>query len=186
MTLDEMKSLPEEEQKILYEKIKSVRGKAKTTGFSCLYGAGPEKISRTGNMSLKEARLLHSVFWKRNIALKKVSEAFVVKEVNSQKWLYNPVSKLWYSLRATKDLFSTGNQSLGVWCFDKQVKNVRSKGIKINLQMHDEILFNLYEEQKVEVEEKLKQAIIETNAEICLNVPLGISIDWGLNYADCH
>lgn len=74
----------------------------------------------------------------------------------------------------------------GVWCFDKQVKNVRSKGIKINLQMHDEILFNLYEEQKVEIEEKLKQAIIETNAEICLNVPLGISIDWGLNYADCH
>ena len=32
----------------------------------------------------------------------------------------------------------------------------------------------------------LKQAIKEVNDELKLNVPLGISIDFGSNYAECH
>jgi hypothetical protein ORF013 len=52
-------------------------------------------------------------------------------------WLLNPYSNFYYSLRKPKDAFSTGNQGLGVWCFDNFVKEVRQKGIKISLQYHD-------------------------------------------------
>ena len=52
-------------------------------------------------------------------------------------WLLNPYSNFYYSLRKPKDAFSTGNQGLGVWCFDNFVKEVRKKGIKISLQYHD-------------------------------------------------
>ena len=40
------------------------------------------------------------------------------KSVNGSLWLFNPVSKLWYSLRAEKDIFSTLNQGTGTFCFD--------------------------------------------------------------------
>ena len=52
-------------------------------------------------------------------------------------WLLNPYSNFYYSLRKPKDAFSTGNQGLGVWCFDNFVREVRQKGIKISLQYHD-------------------------------------------------
>ena len=40
MTLDEMKVLSEDKQKALYEKIKAVRHKGKTTVYSATYGVG--------------------------------------------------------------------------------------------------------------------------------------------------
>ena len=36
------------------------------------------------------------------------------------------------------------------------------------------------------IKQKLNKAISETNAELTLNVPLGISIDVGDNYAEAH
>ena len=65
-----------------------------------------------------------------------------------KKWIFNPVSQFWYSLRAEKDRFSTLNQSTGVYCFDQWIKRVRKKGIIINLQMHDEILFSIKKRSK--------------------------------------
>lgn len=165
---------------------KKERAKAKTVNFASVYGAGPAKIALSGGLTLKEAKLLHKIYWKRNGAVKKVAQAFVVKEVYNQKWLFNPVSKLWYSLRAEKDRFSTGNQGLGVWCFDMWVKNVRKRGITINYQCHDEIMFRLNGRSKIQVDTILGLAMKETNTALNLNVPLAISIDYGVNYSETH
>ena len=54
------------------------------------------------------------------------------------------------------------------------------------LQYHDEHGFPLLIEDKDKVENILKEAIKETNEEVKLNVPLGISIDFGDNYAQIH
>jgi len=108
----------------------------------------------------------------------------------TQKWLYNPVSGFWMFLKADKDKFSTLNQSTGVYFFDMWVKKVREKlnplGIKLSLQYHDEILFICLITQKEQVEFLLYEAMKETNAEVSLNVDIGMSVDWGDNYADCH
>lgn len=102
-------------------------------------------------------------------------------------WLLNPYSNFYYSLRKPKDAFSTGNQGLGVWCFDNFVKEVRKKGIKISLQYHDEIGFVfLKSKSKEEIVQKLKECISKVNERLQLPIPIDISADFGVNYAECH
>lgn len=165
---------------------KSVRGKAKIVNFSAVYGAGAAKIALTLNGPLKEAQKLHKIYWERNKAVKQVAEACEVKQIGIKKWLKNPVSGFWYSLRAEKDRFSTLNQGTGVYCFDMYIMEVRKRGIKISLQMHDEILFKTTENKKEITKDYLKDSIKAVNDKVKLNVPLGISVDFGVNYADCH
>jgi DNA polymerase I-like protein with 3'-5' exonuclease and polymerase domains len=165
---------------------KKIRTKAKVVNFSGIYGAGPPKIALTTGMSLEEASLLHKIYWDRNKSVKEVTNDTVYKTVRDQMWLYNPVSGFWYSLRQPKDRFSTLNQGTGVYCFDTHIRNVREQGIIINLQYHDEIGFGFLKEQEQEIKDKLNKAIELTNKALSLNVPLGISIDIGKNYAEAH
>lgn len=78
----------------------------------------------------------------------------------------------------------------GVYVFDSWLRKVRNKlkslDISVLMQYHDELLFVCLKEHRTEVEEILKQSMIETNVEVKLNVKISISIDWGNNYAQCH
>ncbi len=202
------------DEKLELSGLKKIRGKAKIVNFSGIYGAGPAKIALTTGMTLEEATLLHKIYWERNKAVKQVCRDITVKVILKsggtstylgrellgfnrtqqatfmqevkEMWLYNPVSKFWYSLRYFKDIFSTLNQGTGVYCFDTWVRFVRNQGIKIALQYHDEIGFPFLKDQVEQVKEKLTLAIKQTNDLLKLNVPLGISIDIGTNYADTH
>lgn len=73
-----------------------------------------------------------------------------------------------------------------VYCFDLWVREVRKRGIKIMLQYHDEIAFPLLDYEKDIVEVQLKEAIEAVNKVVNLNVPLGISIDFGIDYSQIH
>ena len=114
MTLEEMKALPEGRQKALYNKIKEIRNLGKVVNFSSVYGAGPPKIALTTGMPLKQAQKLHKTYWDRNKSVKQVANSARTKTTKfmgeEQMWLYNPVSKFWYTLRYEKDKFSTLNQ----------------------------------------------------------------------------
>ena len=122
MTLEEMKALPEDKQKALYNKIKEIRNLGKVVNFSSVYGAGPPKIALTTGMSLSQAKTLHKTYWSRNKSVKQVAASVKTKTIiidgEEQMWLLNPVSGFWYSLRYEKDKFSTLNQGTGVYCFD--------------------------------------------------------------------
>lgn len=169
-----------------YHEIEAKRFLAKTTNFASVYGAGPPKIAKTTGMSLEEAQLLHKIYWMRNKAVKSVAANIKVKEIDGQMWCFNPVSKFWYSLRVEKDVFSVINQSTGVYIFDSFIRKVREKGLIIRLQYHDEILIYLRITEKDLVENILNTSIEEINNEIRLNVPLGISLSFGENYAMVH
>lgn len=169
-----------------YERIKGIRAKSKKANFASVYGAGPPKIALTANISLSEAKLLHTTYWKRNWSVKRIAANCTIKTIGNQAWLFNPVSQIWYSLRVLKDSFSTLNQGTGAYCFDSWVRNVRRKGIKMCGQFHDEIITPVLKPLKEETETKLKQAMIETNGELQLNVPLNISVDFGNSYAEVH
>lgn len=192
---------------------KTERNLAKVVNFSSVYGAGPPKIASSTGMSLEQAKKLHHTYWDRNKSVKLVSENITIKVffkngniesylqkdlVNlirkklinendiEQYFLLQPVSKFWYPLRYLKDTFSGLNQGSGVFCFDLWVKEIRSRGIKINLQYHDEILFYLKEGEEENISNILKESMEKVNKIVKLNVPLGCSIDFGKNYADVH
>jgi hypothetical protein len=183
--LDSRKDLSAEEN-LEFANLKKIRGKAKVVNFSGIYGAGPPKIALTTGMSLQEATLLHKIYWDRNKSVKQIANDAVTKVIRNQMWLYNPVSSFWYSLRQPKDKFSTLNQGTGVYCFDTNVRNIRQTGIKISLQYHDEIGFAFLKTEEESIKAKLNMAIVKTNEQLKLNVPLGISIDIGDNYAEAH
>jgi len=165
---------------------KAVRLKAKKVNFACVYGAGPAKLSITANISLKEAATLHTVYWQRNHAVKKVANGCKTKIVNGQKWLYNPISRFWLTLRDEKDRFSTLNQSTGVFCFDTWVKYVREKGWRLCGQFHDEIIIPVKKGNMAYLTQDLSTAIQQANEHLKLNVPLYISVQFGNNYAEIH
>ena len=167
-----------------------IRNKAKTVNFAGVYGAGPPKIALTTGMPLKQAKKLHKTYWDRNKAVKQVAASCKTKTTyvdgEEQMWLFNPVSGFWYSLRYEKDKFSTLNQGTGVYCFDLWVREVRLSGIKIMFQYHDEIAFHLKETEQEIVRKKLLDSIERVNNIVKLNVPLGVSVDFGKSYDKIH
>lgn len=173
-------------QKKVFKQLKDIRLKDKKTNFAAVYGAGAAKIALTAKIPLPQAKDLWTIYWQRNKSVKQIAEAVIHKTVDGQMWLFNPVSKFWYSLRYEKDKFSTLNQGTGVYCFDMWIKHVRQQQIKVAMQYHDEKLSITLKGQETIVTKKLELAIHKVNEEIKLNVPLAISIKYGSNYADVH
>ena len=165
-----------------------VRKTYKGVNYACVYGAGAATVARTAGVSLARGEKLVEAYWKRNWSVKKIAEDQVVKTCMGTKWLYNPVSRLWYSLRYDKDRFSTLNQGTGVWCFDTWISQCRKNcgPILLVAQMHDEGIWVIPKGIRDRVERHLRDAIKKANKILGLNRELGISVDFGDNYAQIH
>jgi len=174
------------EGKELKAQVAIVRDKSKKSNFAAVYGAGVPKIALTAGITEKLAKILHTAYWKVNWSVKQIALDATHKTVNGQMWLYNPVSKLWYSLRLIKDKFSTLNQGTAVYCFDIYVNKVRSKGWKLCGQFHDEFIANILKTQEEQLRLDCLKSIEEANEQLKLNIKLGISIDFGHSYSDIH
>lgn len=163
-----------------------IRKQYKVVNYSGVYGVGPPKLARELKSSVAFATQLLKSYWERNWSVKKIAEDCIVKTVNSQKWLFNPVSKFWYSLRAEKDRFSTLNQSTGVFCFDSWIREVRKRRSQLTAQFHDETV----SEVKTGFEDKLiqlhKEAIEAVNDKLKLNVKLAVDSHSGYRYSEIH
>lgn len=166
--------------------VKSIRKVYKSVNYACVYGAGGPRVAITAGVSERKGYELVEAYWKRNWSVKAIADDQKVKTCNGSKWLYNPVSKLWYSLRAEKDRFSTLNQGTGVYCFDTWIKNFRKKRPQLTGQMHDEVILCVKKGHREQCEKLLKAAIKETNEELKLNRELDCSVDFGDRYSDIH
>lgn len=163
-----------------------VRKVYKAVNYAAVYGSGKETMSRTAGCSVRKAEELLDAYWRRNWSVQRIAEEQIVKTCYGQKWLYNPVSRLWYSLRHEKDRFSTLNQGTGVYCFDMWVKEVKKGGPPICGQFHDEIAIVVKKGNRERVEKHLRDAMQRTNDMLKLNRELDCSIDFGDSYADIH
>lgn len=175
-----------EADKKLYGKCKATRKIYKGVNYACIYGAGAATVSRAAGCSLQKAEKLVAAYWKRNWSVKQIAENQITKTCMGQKWLYNPVSRLWYSLRYERDIFSTLNQGTGVWCFDCWVKHVKKDGPPILAQFHDEVVCLVKLGIRERVERHLRRAMVLTNDELQLNRELDCSVDFGCNYGEIH
>jgi hypothetical protein len=175
-----------EEHKSGVEDFSKQRKLGKAANYACVYGAGGATVARSAGISKPEGDRLVDAYWKRNWSVEAIAAEQRVKALRGQKWLYNPVSKLWYSLRAEKDRFSTLNQGTGVWCFDTWVKYQREAGLVQVAQFHDETVNLVKEGDEIETKRKLRWAIDKTNEELSLNRELDIDIQFGYNYSEIH
>jgi DNA polymerase family A len=166
--------------------LKPIRKKFKAANYSCIYGVGKAKLAREIDATPKEAGDLIDAYWKRNWAIKKVMGSQKVKIVGGKMWLQNPVSGFWHSLRAEKDIFSTLNQSTGVYAFDTWVGFSRALGMKVAATFHDEQLCPVEIGQERMATSILKDAIGYTNNKLKLNVKLDIDVQIGSSYGEVH
>ena len=163
-----------------------VRKIYKAVNYACVYGAGGPRVAITAGVHERKGYALVEAYWKRNWSVQAIAQAQEVKTCHGSKWLFNPVSKLWYSLRHEKDRFSTLNQGTGVYCFDTWVKHVRNGGPPIIGQFHDEIVALVKIGKRDKLTAHLKNAIKKTNDELKLNRDLDCSVDFGASYAEIH
>lgn len=179
----------EGEEEDRFNRIKKVRDQAKTTNYSALYGVGAKKLARELGVSISSAAELLTAFWEVNWAVKKVSSEQYVKTLkDGSAWVKNPVSGFYHNLRYEKDIWSTLNQSTGVYCFDTWNAYCAAAGVEIVMQMHDEILVECDDDEQSikDTKERMQNAITKTNEKVKLNVQLSIDVQTGYNYSQVH
>jgi len=164
----------------------SVRHLYKTANYSCTYGAGGGTLARTLDISKKEGDAIVNAYREKNWAIQAIAKECVTKKALGTDWLFNPVSKFWYSLRNEKDKFSTLNQGTGVYCFDMWIKNFFDKRPQITGQMHDEVILCVKKGHREQCTKLLKDAVYKVNEQLKLNRDLDVDVQFGLNYAKIH
>jgi DNA polymerase I-like protein with 3'-5' exonuclease and polymerase domains len=175
-----------EKDKDRYERLHKMRKAAKVVTYSALYGVGAAKLAREMKVPQHEAKSLLDSFWKMNWAVEKAVENLQVKDISGVKWLYNPVSGFYYSLRSDRDKFSTLNQGTGVFVFDTWIRNVRRKRRQMTAQFHDEGVWEVKKGHRAKAEALLRDAMQETNDQLKLNVTINIDVQFGDNYGAIH
>jgi DNA polymerase I-like protein with 3'-5' exonuclease and polymerase domains len=171
-----------------FKSVKKVRKKFKPVNYSAVYGVGELKLSRTTGMSKSEAKEMLEAYWRRNWAVQKFAQDQEkgVRTINGKMWIQNPVSKFWYSLRYKKDIFSTLNQSTGVYCFDTWIAFYSAKRPDIIGQFHDETINPVKRGDEETHEAVLRWAISKTNQKLKLNIDLDIDVQFGPDYSSIH
>jgi hypothetical protein len=170
----------------VYKELHKTRQYGKAGNYSSVYGASPPTVARSAGISLDVAERVVDAYWERNWAVKRIAEDCKVVVVRKQKWLYNPVSKLWYSLRYEKDRFSTLNQGTGAYCFDVWVKYILKEVTCLIGQFHDEVVLCTKIGDQSTIIRILRNSIRLANDELKLNRELDIDIQFGNTYADIH
>lgn len=168
------------------------RTQGKTVNHSAKYGVGAKTMSRNSGMGLMQCQNLIESYWKRNWSIKAFEHDCIVRSVNKDKYVLNPVSGFYMPLRADKDRFSAVNQSTAVYAFDLWVMQIKKliagrDDIAISAQFHDEVIVIAKDEvSESEVVGILKQAICKVNQQLKLRVDLDVSVDIGYNYGEVH
>lgn len=166
--------------------LKPIRTEYKQANYSCIYGVGAAKLARTLKITRNQAQALIDAYWERNWAIRKLAEDTLIKHCNGSMWLFNPVSKFWYSLRNEKDIFSTLNQGTGVYCFDSWVEEILKVRKQLTGQFHDEIILEIKKGNQDKCRSLLKEAIARVNDRLKLNVQLDVDVQFGDRYSDIH
>ena len=167
--------------------VKNTRHIYKQGNYACQYGAGPPRLALTIGRDKATAERIHKAYWNKNWAVKQAAEDCHTKVCDGRMWLYNPISKFWYSLRNEKDRFSTLVQGSAVFCFDTWVMLIRKNGgPKICGQFHDEVVIPVSKGIREKVTAHLKSAIAGVNKKLNLNRELDVDVQFGDNYAEIH
>ena len=174
---------------ISYERFKSItwlRYIFKGGNYALQYGAGIKTLAKQLGIDMKEAKVISEAYWKRNWGVKAISDSMVTKVVEGDTWQYNPVSKLWYSLRSDKDKFSTLCQGTGTYLFDMWVGFILKERQQLTANFHDEIILEVKEGNRDKCIKLLENSIQQVNSVLNLNRELQVDVQFGNDYSEIH
>jgi len=181
------KNATEEEQHTTrYKQLAKIRHGGKSTNYSATYGAKGPTIARAAGVPEEQGQKLYDGYWERNWSLTAIADECSVVQSRGMKWLYNPVAKIWYFLKAEKDRFSTLNQGTGTYAFDRWLCYILEARPQINAQFHDEGIFELKKGNRDKMTTILKYAVTKVNEELKLNRDLDCDVAFGDNYSEIH
>lgn len=170
----------------IFEKLDKIRHQAKTVNYSALYGISSGKLSKELKITQASAQKILDAYWEKNYAVRVRSESAPIKEHLDTRWIYNDIVGVWFELRSDKDKFSSLNQGMGSIIFYNWVREIRRNGVKITLNMHDEIQLSVREEDIEDYKIILQNSIDVVNNKFNLAVPIKIDISIGKNYGETH
>lgn len=178
-------------------RIGKIRAVGKQGNYALQYGSGVETLARTAKITKKEATKLKSGYDKLNWSIPVIAQSQKVKAFKNGKYLFNPVNKLYYPLKAEKDRFSTliqgsGSYTLDLWIMKffsirkKAIASGRIKFAKLLGSFHDELIIEHLTEDSAEIEKMLLEAIDLVNKSLKLSVDIACDIKQGSSYAEIH
>jgi hypothetical protein len=174
------------EGKAKYSKLALIRHAGKGTNYAATYGATGPTIARSAGVDESVGDKLYEAYWSRNWSLTAIADECEVKNSRGMKWLWNPVAKMWFWLKAEKDRFSTLNQGTGTYAFDRWLYYIIEQRPQLTGQFHDEGIWELKKGNREAMTQILKNAIKSVNEELKLNRDLDCDVDFGNNYAEIH
>jgi DNA polymerase I-like protein with 3'-5' exonuclease and polymerase domains len=192
LTLSDMTNLPEKEQEELFKRLDAVRATGKSTNYACQYGSGVKTLARTAKIETSLAKQLHAGYHKLNWSIGQISKMTHVVNTSSGMWQYNPISKMYYSLRADKDRFSTLIQGTGAYILDLWLyyceRLAKQRGLEYNLafQAHDELVLSIDEDKQEVYRQLVADSLQKVNDQLKLNRELACEINFGKKYSDIH
>ena len=166
--------------------LSNTRYNFKGANYALQYGCGILTLSKQLGILRGEAKVISEAYWDRNWSVKAISDSMVTQQVEGSIWQYNPVSKLWYSLRSDKDKFSTLCQGTGTYLFDMWVGFILKERQQLTANFHDEIILEVKEGNRDKCIKLLQKSIQRVNNLLRLNRKLEVDIQFGKNYSEIH
>ena len=180
-----------------YAVTKNMRRQAKAVNFGILYGISPYGLAEDIGISPKEAKAFIDTYFKtypgiKDYMNKEIEEAHkngYVKTIMNRTRNIEELSSSNYMQRSMGErmALNTPIQGSSADILKKAMIEIDEKfkeeNIKSNmlLQVHDELIFNVLNEEKEKVKNIVKETMEHT---IKLNVPLEVDIEFGNNWYD--
>ena len=175
------------------------RRKAKTINFGLIYGMGPQKLSRELGISIKEAKKFIEIYFSKLTGVKDFFE-----KVESEAKQNGFVSTLGGRRRYLPNINSQNNNlasqakrmaintviqgsaadiiKMSMLDIDNNIE-LKKMGVKLLLQIHDELLFECPKENAKDAGEIISQIM---NSVVKLKVPLVVDLGIGENWSEAH
>lgn len=180
-----------QKDEVRFKVLDKIRGKAKNCNYACQYNAGVDTVARTAGVTKSVATDLRDAYKGLNWSIDKIASLTVVQvDRKYGTWQYNPISKLWYSLRSDKDRFSTLVQGSGAYILDMWLyiihQECMKRGIDFRLlgQFHDELILEVDDQDMYEG--IVRGAIEKLSKSLALNRGLDCGVDFGKDYSEIH
>ena len=180
-----------------YAVTKDMRRQAKAVNFGILYGISPYGLAEDLSISPKEAKQFIETYFKtypgiKDYMNKEIEEAHkngFVKTIMNRTRTIEELTSTNYMQRSMGErmALNTPIQGSSADILKKAMVEIDDEFTKLNLkstmllQVHDELIFNVLNDEKDIVQKTVKDIMENT---IKLNVPLEVDIEFGNNWYD--
>ena len=169
-----------------YVRLGDVRKKGKVANYSCIYGVGPSKLSKTIDTSQKEAKKIIDAYWEIHKPVKDYSATLKTKTVDDRTWVYNPFTKLWLNYKGDHNLFSACTQNFGAVVHARMMYFLIQNKIMPIMNIHDEESWYWPVGQREECKALVKDSIDKVNNSFGFDIKFGSEPEFASSYGKVH